>query len=66
MQIQQVVALKGPNIWANFPALQARVHLERYEELPSHQLPGFTDRLMEWLPSLIELATACLLAPSLR
>lgn len=54
MQIQQVVALKGPNIWANFPVLQARVHLEHYEELPSNKLPGFTDRLMEWLPSLIE------------
>jgi cyanophycin synthetase len=54
MQIQHVVALKGPNIWANFPVIEALVDLGSYEELPTNKLPGFTERLMEWLPSLIE------------
>jgi cyanophycin synthetase len=54
MQIQQIRALKGPNIWANFPVLEALVDLGRYEELPTNKLPGFTDRLTEWLPSLVE------------
>ena len=54
MQVRNVVALKGPNIWANFPVLEALVDLGRYEDLPTDKLPGFTDRLMEWLPSLIE------------
>jgi cyanophycin synthetase len=54
MQIRQVIALKGPNIWANFPVLQAEVALGSYEELPTNKLPGFTDRLMDLLPGLIE------------
>ncbi|HTQ02852.1 MAG TPA: cyanophycin synthetase [Polyangiaceae bacterium] len=54
MQIQQVRALKGPNIWTNPPVIEAVVALGRYEELPTNKLPGFTDRLMQWLPSLIE------------
>jgi len=54
MQVRSVVALKGPNIWANFPVLEAVVDLGKYEDLPTDKLPGFTDRLMEWLPSLIE------------
>jgi cyanophycin synthetase len=54
MQIQQLRALKGPNIWANFPVLEAVVDLGRFEELPTNKLPGFTDRLMACLPGLIE------------
>jgi len=54
MQIQQIVALKGPNIWANFAVLEALVDLGRFEDLPTHELPGFTDRLMGFLPTLIE------------
>jgi cyanophycin synthetase len=54
MQIQSLRALKGPNIWANFPVTEAVIDLGRYEELPSNKLPGFTERLMEWLPGLIE------------
>jgi cyanophycin synthetase len=54
MQVRNVVALKGPNIWANSPVLEAVVDLGRYEDLPTDKLPGFTDRLMEWLPGLIE------------
>lgn len=54
MQIQQVRALKGPNIWTNPPVIEAVVDLGRYEELPTNKLPGCTDRLMQWLPSLIE------------
>ncbi len=54
MQVRNVVALKGPNIWANFPVLEAEVDIGRYEELPTSKLPGFTDRLMDWLPGLIE------------
>lgn len=34
--------------------LEAVVDLGPYEELPSDKLPGFTDRLMDWLPGLIE------------
>ena len=44
----------GPNIWANFPVLEAWVDLEALKDSPSDELPGFNDRLMAWLPTMIE------------
>ena len=54
MQIRKVLSLVGPNIWANYPVLEAWVDLGRFDALPSNLLPGFTDRLTAWLPSMIE------------
>jgi cyanophycin synthetase len=54
MEIRKVFGLNGPNIWANSPVLEAWVDLGHFEELPTDKLPGFSDRLMAVLPSLIE------------
>jgi cyanophycin synthetase len=54
MEIRKTFGLNGPNIWANSPVLEAWVDLGRFEELPTDKLPGFTERLMNALPSLIE------------
>ncbi|NDC63243.1 MAG: cyanophycin synthetase, partial [Planctomycetia bacterium] len=54
MEIQKVKVLRGPNQWASFPVLEAWVDLGPLEESPSHTIPGFNDRLMLWLPSMIE------------
>src|SRR4051812_37434541 len=54
MEFRKVLALRGPNIWALFPVLEAWVDLGALAETPSDELPGFTARLMAWLPSLIE------------
>ncbi|MBX6316185.1 MAG: cyanophycin synthetase, partial [Isosphaeraceae bacterium] len=54
MIFRKVLALRGPNIWANFPVLEAWVDLEELKDSPSDTLPGFNDRLMAWLPSMIE------------
>jgi cyanophycin synthetase len=54
MQIRKVFGLTGPNIWANSPILEAWVDLGHFEDLPTDKLPGFTERLMAQLPSLIE------------
>src|SRR5262245_33252871 len=54
MEFRKVLALRGPNVWANFPVLEAWVDLGVYKESSSDELPGFNDRLMAWLPSLIE------------
>ena len=45
--------MRGPNIWANFPVLEAWVDLGPLD-VPSDTLPGFNDRLMAFLPSMIE------------
>src|SRR3569832_1981655 len=54
MDIRKVLALRGPNIWASFPVLEALVDLCECKDSPSDTLPGFNDRLMAWLPSMIE------------
>ncbi|HTU19282.1 MAG TPA: Mur ligase family protein [Gemmataceae bacterium] len=54
MEFRRVRLLGGPNIWANFPVLEAWVDLGALKDSPSDELPGFNERLMAWLPSLIE------------
>ena len=54
MEIRKVQNLRGPNIWANFPVLEAWVDLGPLKDSPSDELPGFNERLKGWLPSMIE------------
>ncbi|MBM4056897.1 MAG: cyanophycin synthetase, partial [Planctomycetes bacterium] len=54
MIIQTIKVLRGPNQWASFPCLEAWVDLGRLEDFPSNTLPGFNDRIMAWLPTMIE------------
>ena len=53
MEFRKVLALRGPNIWANAPVIEAWVDLGNLDR-PSSDFPGFCDRLMNWLPSMIE------------
>jgi len=54
MQFRKVLALRGPNVWANFPVLEAWVELGTYKDCSSDEQPGLNDRLMTWLPTMIE------------
>ncbi len=54
MEVTRFLALRGPNIWANFPVMEAWVDLGEWNDLSSDMIPGFTERLMKWLPGLIE------------
>jgi cyanophycin synthetase len=54
MEFRKMRALRGPNIWASFPVLEAWVDLGALKDSPSDELPGFNDRLKAWLPSMIE------------
>ena len=53
MEFRKVLALRGPNVWANFPVLEAWVDLGELDK-PSTDFPGFNERLMSWMPSMIE------------
>ncbi len=53
MELRKVLALWGPSIWANFPVLEAWVDLGELDK-PSNDFPGFNDRLMSWMPTMIE------------
>jgi cyanophycin synthetase len=54
MEFRKVLALRGPNVWASFPVLEAWVDLGSYKDTASDELPGFNDRLTSWLPTLSE------------
>lgn len=54
MHIRKIQTLRGPNVWADYPVLEAWLDLEKLKDSPSDELPGFNERLMAWLPSLIE------------
>jgi cyanophycin synthetase len=54
MTFLRVEPLRGPNLWAYFPVMEAWVDLGIWKERPSDSIPGFTERLMRWLPGLIE------------
>ncbi|WP_124950472.1 cyanophycin synthetase [Sulfuriferula thiophila] len=54
MKFLRIMSLQGPNIWTYRPVLEVWVDIGELEESPSNTIPGFTDRLIAWLPSLIE------------
>ena len=46
--------LNGPNIWTYNPVIEAVIDIGDLEDCPSNTIPGYYERLKEWLPSLIE------------
>ena len=54
MEIRRIFALRGPNIWSRHPVLEAWVDLKDLKDRSSDSVPGLNDRLMAWLPTMIE------------
>jgi len=54
IRILRLFALHGPNLWTYRPCVEAWVDIGELEDCPSNTLPGFTDRLIAWLPGLLE------------
>jgi cyanophycin synthetase len=54
LDIREILILRGPNIWANYPVLEAWVDLGALNDASSEDIPGFNDRLKSWLPGMIE------------
>ena len=50
----EIRCLRGPDIWAYRPVIEAVVDIGELEDFPSNTIPGFVDRLNAFLPSLIE------------
>lgn len=53
MEFRKVLVLRGPNLWANYPVLEVWVDLGELDR-PSTDFPGFPDRLIDWMPTMIE------------
>jgi len=52
LRILETRTLRGPNYWAREPVIRMLVDLGVLEEFPSNKIPGFTDALVELLPTL--------------
>lgn len=58
MEIRKTLALRGPNIWANFPVIEAWVDLGEFKGTTSDRIDGFRERLLALLPKLSEATSA--------
>jgi len=54
MEILASRILEGPNMYSYRPILWVRLDIGKYEDIPSSEITGFNDRLLNLLPGLIE------------
>lgn len=54
MRVLETRVYRGPNLYGYRPVIRMTLDLEEIEEYPSSKLPGFTDRLVELIPTLHE------------
>ena len=52
LRIIETRVLRGPNYWAREPVIRMVVDLGPLEEFPSNLIPGFSDALVDLLPTL--------------
>jgi cyanophycin synthetase len=52
MKILQVKYLTGPNFYSYVPTIWIEIDIGELEEKPSHLLPGFSEALLEVMPTL--------------
>ncbi len=50
----RVTHLRGPNIWTYRPVIEAWLDIGALEDFPSNTLPGLYERLVAWLPGMVE------------
>src|SRR3954454_1836740 len=54
IEIKQTTVYRGPNIWARVPSVRLLVDIGELEDRPLNVIPGFNDRLIALIPSLVE------------
>ena len=54
IKIIDIKSIRGPNMWTYVPVLEAWVDIGDLEYFPSNKIPGLPERLVAWLPSLME------------
>lgn len=54
MEIKEMVAFEGPNVHSHCPVVQMIVDLGEYDNIPTKDIPGFNERLLEALPRLAD------------
>lgn len=54
IEIINILSVRGPGMWAYQPLIEAWVDIGDLEDCPSNTIPGLYERLVSWLPTLIE------------
>ena len=54
IKIIDIKSIRGPNMWTYVPVLEAWVDIGDLEDFPSDKIPGLPERLVGWLPGLME------------
>src|ERR1700754_2930981 len=54
IEFLRILSLRGPSVWTYKPALEALVDIGELEDFPSNKIPGLPERLVAWLPTLME------------
>ena len=54
IELLRVNYLRGPNIWTYRPVMEVWLDLGELEDYPSNRIPGLNERLVRWLPALVE------------
>lgn len=54
MKVISTQVFRGPNIYSLKPVIKLLIDIEELEERPSSKIDKFTDRLIEWIPSLYD------------
>ncbi|MBL8480631.1 MAG: cyanophycin synthetase [Rhodocyclaceae bacterium] len=54
IKIIEIRYLNGPNMWTYRPVIEAVVDIGNLEDFPSNKIPGLYERLVAWLPGLVE------------
>ncbi|MCS6884534.1 MAG: cyanophycin synthetase [Acidobacteriota bacterium] len=54
MKVLETRVFRGPNIYSLKPVIRLLLDIEELEERPSNTIEGFTDRLIEMIPTLYE------------
>ena len=52
IQFRRMNHVRGPNLWTWVPVNEVWVDLGILEDHPSDTIPGYYERLVEWLPGL--------------
>jgi cyanophycin synthetase len=62
MDLWRLWVLRGPNVWATCPVIEAGLELASWAAQPRHQIKAAIERLRSWFPSAFDdaAATVCL------
>ncbi|MEA2525032.1 MAG: cyanophycin synthetase [Thermomicrobiales bacterium] len=52
IDIRETSIYRGPSIWGRIPVVRLLVDIGELEDRPTNVIPGFADRLLEFIPSL--------------